>query len=227
MLYSSKSYALALKGDRVLFNRLLKYLNPRPEDKILEVGCSRGFLTKWMQTFSEDTTGIDINAEAILHGVTSKLRTMDATRLEFSSETFDKIYSCHTIEHIPDLKKSFQEMERVLKPAGQIVLVYPAEPVRGIFAVRASSIMLKNPFHCREVHLHKLNPKEIQKIIEGSELKHLESHFSFFVTPQYFTLLGKVAPHDSPHDTGAGNPAYTNSPSGLANNRSAIRRTPA
>lgn len=201
MIYRSKAYALALKGDKLLFKNLLKYLNPQPEDEILEVGCSRGFLTKWMQNFSEDTIGIDINSEAILHGVTSKLRTMDATSLEFSSEAFDKIYSCHTIEHIPDLKKLFREMERVLRPGGKIVLVYPAEPVRGIFAMRASSIIFRNPFRCREVHLHKLNPKEIEKIIDGSELKHLESHFSFFVTPQYFTILEKLIKQNSAGNT--------------------------
>lgn len=191
MNYNSKIYALINKGDNLLFKKVVRYLQPKPEDKILEIGCSRGFLVKKMKSFSKSVTGIDINPEAISRGVTTNLRVMDATKLEFSSESFDKIYSCHTIEHIPDLEKLFSEIERVLKPGGRVVLVYPWELIRGLGAIPAALFIFKNPFRCREIHLHKLNPQKIKKIIKNSSLEHIESHFSLFTTPQYFTILKK------------------------------------
>ncbi len=190
--YNSRGYALINKPDSRLYQKVLKYLRPRPEDRILEIGCGRGFLTKKLQFFSKFTVGIDINPEAISAGVTQNLRTMDATKLEFPPESFDKIYSCHTIEHIPNLEKLFQEIERVLKPRGKVLLVYPWEIVRGMGAIGASLIFFKHPFCCRKIHLHKLSPKKLKKIIEDSQLKIIENHFSLLRTPQYFTILEKL-----------------------------------
>ena len=192
MIYRSKTYALVNKGDSDLFKKVLKYLNPQENEKILEIGCGRGFFTKKVQNFSKDTTGIDVNPEAISAGVTSNLKVMDATNFDFPSNYFDKIYSCHTIEHIPNLEKLFLEIERVLKPNGKAVLVYPWELIRGIGALGAALIIFKNPFKCQEIHLHKLNPQKIKEIIKGSKLEHVESHFSFFKTPQFFTVLRKI-----------------------------------
>lgn len=190
-IYNSKRYALINKGDNHLFKKVVEYLKPQLKDRILEIGCGRGFLTRRMQALAKDTMGIDINPEAVSAGVVPSLRVMDATKLEFPSESFDKIYSCHTIEHIPNLGKLFQEIERVLKPGGKILLVYPWELIRGMGAIGSSIIIFKNPFFCRRIHLHKLNPKKIKEIIKNYKLKHIESHFSLFRTPQYFTLLRK------------------------------------
>jgi len=190
-IYNSKKYASVNKKDKYLYRKVLDYLKPQKEDKILEIGCGRGFLTKEIQFFSKDTTGIDINPEAVSQGVAPNLRIMDATKLDFPSDYFDKIYSCHTIEHIPDLKELFKEIERVLKPGGKALLVYPWEAFRGIGAMGASLMIFKTPFHCRKIHLHKLNPQKIEKILESSQLYSLKSYFSFLITPQYFTILEK------------------------------------
>lgn len=192
MEYNSRQYALINKGDSLLFKKVVQYLQPQPEDEILEIGCGRGFLTKRMQKFSKSVIGIDVNPESISQGVTSNLKVMDATKLEFPSEFFNKIYSCHVIEHIPDLKKFFQEIEKVLKPNGTVVLVYPWELVRGMGAMGSSLIIFKNPLFCRKIHIHKLNPEKIKKIVKNFNLQHIESHFSLFKSPQYFTILKKT-----------------------------------
>lgn len=196
-IYDSKWYALSLREDRLLVKKILQLLNPQPEDTILEVGCSRGFLTRRIQHYSKNTLGIDINSEAISRGVTKNLVCMDTTKLGFPTNTFDKIYSCHAIEHIPDLEKALGEMARVLKTKGKLVLVYPAEPIRGIFAIRASILMFKNPFLGREIHVHKLSPKTIRKLAQTHHMRHVESHFSLLMSPQYSTVLQKRANNNS------------------------------
>lgn len=192
MQYTSKQYALINKGDDRLFKKVVKYLNPQLDDKILEIGCGRGFFSKKMKSFSKSVIGIDVNPEAISHAVTSNIELMDATKMNFPRENFDKIYSCHTIEHISDTKKLFSEIERVLKPGGKVFLVYPCELIRGVGAIGASFVIFKNPFSCRKIHLHKFNPQKIKKITKNSRLEHIESHFSFFKTLQYFTVLRKL-----------------------------------
>lgn len=189
--YNSKDYALANRRDQYLYDKVIQYLTPKENEMILEIGCGRGFLTRRIQSIAKETIGIDINPEAISNGVAFNLKVMDAVKLDFPDESFDKIYSCHTIEHVPDTKKLFREMERVLKPGGKVLLVYPFEIIRGIGAMGASWVIFKNPFYCRKIHLYKFNPREIKRIIQDSKLEHIESHFSLFKSPQYFTILKK------------------------------------
>ncbi|MCH7604823.1 class I SAM-dependent methyltransferase [Patescibacteria group bacterium] len=193
MKYDSKKYALSSYFDSLLFRTIKKYLQLQKDDKVLEVGCNRGRLVEKMRDAEAQAQGVDVNPEAIRHGVSENIQVMDATDLQFPKESFHKIYSVHTIEHILNAKKALQEMERVLKPGGKIVLIYPAEPgfLRGLFALKSAILVYKNPFLAREIHIHNLNPKKIQELIRGTQLKHIESHFPIVWYPQYLTVLEK------------------------------------
>jgi len=179
-----------LRIETMFFPMVIKYLFPQKEDRILEIGCNRGRLAQKVQKLAPQTYGIDLNKKAIDLGVTLNLQAMDATNLDFPDASFDKIYSVHTIEHVPNLKKVFSEMARVLKKNGRILLVYPAEPIRGLFAVSSSLLLGRNP---RQIHLHRLWPKKIiNEFIQGTTLRHVESKYAFFpFPPQYLTVLVK------------------------------------
>lgn len=191
MSYTSKLYAFLQPANPTYFGRVRKYLDPKPQEKILEIGCGRGHTVKKVQRIAPYTFGIDLNSKAIQNGVAKNLQVMNAESLEFQDNTFDKIYSFHTIEHIPNIAKALNEMIRVLKPGGKIMLVYPAEPVRGMFAMFAAAVLLKNPFRAREIHLHKLSPATIQQLIPGVPFEHVKSYFSAFWSPEFRTILRK------------------------------------
>lgn len=191
MNYDSKAYALINREDKKHIQEVLQYLSPQKEDKILEIGCGRGFTVKKIQEICPQTYGVDINPNSIEKGVAKNLQVMDAQQLAFDNENFDKVYSFHTIEHVPNPQKMLSEIERIVRPGGKVLLVYPAEPVRGLFSIPAATILFKNPFRTREIHLHKLNPKCIQEFLMNSKLRHVQSKFSLFSSPQYFTVLQK------------------------------------
>jgi len=193
MNYNSKTYALLKREHKNHFKEVVKFLNPREEDRILEIGCARGAVVRAMQDIAPETYGIDVNKEAIQRGLTRNLTVMSADKLQFENERFDKVYSFHTIEHIPQLQNVLHEIERILKPGGKALLVYPAEPIRGIFAIVASFVMFSHPFKARQIHVHKLTPKKIQQLILRTALEHKESRFSFFKGPEFFTVLIKQA----------------------------------
>lgn len=50
----------------------------------------------------------------------------DARTLSLPPESIDRIFSLHTLEHIPDVKESFKEFYRVLKPGGKAYIIVPA-----------------------------------------------------------------------------------------------------
>src|SRR3989338_1180070 len=190
MDYASKLYTFCLLHyDTTNLPALVEYLQPRQGEKILEIGCNRGRLLKKIVDLGTKAFGIDVNPYAIENrtaGVETAL--MDATQLTFPGASFDKIYSLHVIEHIPNLKKAFEEMARVLRPGGRIVLFYPAEPIRGLFAIPSALVMWKNPL---DIHVNKLNPRKIAAMASSLGLEHVESHFPVRFTHQYVTVLQK------------------------------------
>ena len=195
MDYQSRQYALMnsdIEVDRHL-RRVNRFLTPRTSDRILEIGCGRGFLTREVQRLAPATIGTDLNAEAVANGVTGGLRVMDARALDFADATFDKIYSFHAIEHIPDLAGVFAEMDRVLKPGGRVLLVYPAEPIRGLYVVPTAMILFGNPFRARDIHIHKLSPAALRPFLAGTSLWPVLNTLQLLLTPQFVTVLKKSA----------------------------------
>jgi ubiquinone/menaquinone biosynthesis C-methylase UbiE len=195
MDYRSRRYALLNSPIEVNrhVRRVERYLRPRAADRVLEIGCGRGFLTRQIQRIAPATTGIDLNPQAISNAVTGDLRNMDARALAFPNAVFDKIYSFHAIEHIPDLGRAFAEMDRVLKPGGRVLLVYPAEPIRGLYVVPTALLIFGNPLRARDLHVHKLSPRTLLPFLAGTSLRVVRSKLQFLLTPQFITVLRK--PH--------------------------------
>ena len=188
-MYQSALYAF-LRIETPFFELVKKYLSPSRKDRILEIGCNRGRLVRKIQGIAPQALGIDINKKAINSGLTGNLFAMDATRLDFPDASFDKIYSAHTIEHIPDLVRALKEMARVLKKGGKLFLIYPAEPIRGLFCLLSSLLLWQNPLN---IHVHKLSPQRLLKeFVPQAQFLHVESTLSLSWGPQYLTLLERI-----------------------------------
>lgn len=195
MDYQSRKYALLnsdIEVDRHL-RRVRRFLAPKTNDRILEIGCGRGFLTREVQRIAPATIGTDLNAEAVANAVTGGLHVMDARALDFPDATFDKIYSFHAIEHIPNLAGAFAEMDRVLKPGGRVLLVYPAEPIRGLYVIPTAMILFGNPLRARDIHIHKLSPAALRPFLAGTSLWPVTNKLQLLLTPQFVTVLKKAA----------------------------------
>jgi ubiquinone/menaquinone biosynthesis C-methylase UbiE len=196
MSYRSRKYAMLNKPieiDRHL-ERVRRYLDPRRNDHVLEIGCSRGFLIQRVRSeLAPSTIGVDLNPEAITNAITDGLSVMDAQSLAFEDESFDKLYSFHCIEHIPDLPRALREIDRVLKPGGRALLVYPAEPIRGLYVVPTAIILFGNALRAREIHLHKLWPRKIERMLTRTSLTVTATGLDLLLTPQFITVLEKSA----------------------------------
>lgn len=194
--YDSENYAMLNRPIETARHakRIDRYLRPRAGQRLLEVGCGRGWLTQHMQERYPSTYGIDVNPRSIAHGVARNLAVMDAVDLRYDDEQFDHVYSFHAIEHIVDAEAALREMRRVLVPGGRILLVYPAEPIRGLYAMPGAWIGFGNPFLARQLHVHKFTPTRIGRLAATCGLGHVESALDFFITPQFMTVLEK-SPH--------------------------------
>lgn len=100
-------------------------------NKVLEVGVGRGdFLSVLVDCFDTDThyTGIDTEqshldmASEIFKDKNVELHVMNGERMAFGSNVFDIAFISNTLHHLPDPKKVLEEMKRVVKPGGYIVV---------------------------------------------------------------------------------------------------------
>lgn len=192
--YDSENYAMLNRPIETGRHgrRIRRFLRPAPSDRLLEVGCGRGWLTQHVQRFCPATYGVDVNPRSIAHGVTEQLALMDAVDLRYDDEQFDHVYSFHAIEHIVDAAAALREMRRVLAPAGRILLVYPAEPVRGLYAMPGAWIGFGNPLLARRLHVHRFTPARMARLAADCGLLQVESRLDFLITPQFVSVLAKA-----------------------------------
>ncbi len=99
---------------------IIKHFNLSKGQKVLDVGCAKGFLVKDLFDLGIDATGVDISNYAIensLPEIKNRLFLKSADNLEFSDDKFDAVISINTIHNLDrdDCKKSILEMMRVVK----------------------------------------------------------------------------------------------------------------
>jgi SAM-dependent methyltransferase len=101
---------------------MAKHYGIKPGDKILDVGCGKGFLlfdfTKVVP--GVEVCGLDISEYAIDNSkeeIKDRIQVGNATKLPFEDQSFDFVYSITTLHnlHCYDLDKALREIERVGK----------------------------------------------------------------------------------------------------------------
>jgi len=196
MNYNSEAYARYEDSHSGFWNeirgrKVLEMLKPEANDRILEIGCNTGWLVRKIMDYSKDVVGIDVNSAGIEIANMQNLICMDAANMGFSDNSFDKIVCLHTIEHVQEINRAFEEMSRVLKPSGSIILIYPFEIIRGMCAIGGALAMCSSVLKSRELHINKLSPRKINKLIAGNGLRPKGSMMFMDPWPAYLTMLEK------------------------------------
>ncbi len=185
------------------------------DKKILDFGTGEGV---WLNQFakiagSDNVFGSDIDAASIekakgqFKGPSENIKVAAGENLPFPSEYFDVVFSNEVLEHVEDDKQAVNEMLRVLKPGGKIVLFTPNRGwpfethgafIRGKYywgnvpflPWMPKSIRVKFAPHVRNysnVELLKLFPKESTRIVQH---KHIFPGFDGMVRRLRF--IGRV-----------------------------------
>ena len=103
--------------------------------KILDVGCGIGGATRRLASKcvgpDSQVTGITLSSKQAARATAlaerqvipnADFQVMDALAMTFEDDTFDMVWACESGEHMPDKKKYVDEMVRVLKPGGTLVI---------------------------------------------------------------------------------------------------------
>lgn len=112
---------------------------------VLDLGCGTGYGTARVSRKCASICGVDISDEAIIYAaqkyhasnlIFRTIRKIEDERLPFADAAFDVILSFQVIEHITDTKIYLEEIRRLLRPGGIVILATPDRSTRLLPAQR-------------------------------------------------------------------------------------------
>lgn len=209
-------------GERIIVNRrsksganylrhiaAYKFAAQFVKDKIvLDDGCGSGYGSYYLITNgAEKVIGVDAAEEAVLYArdryifENLEFQSCDATQLAFDDRIFDTTISFQVIEHIREMDKFLDEIVRVLKDSGVVLISTPNKRTYS-----PNTAVPENPFHVKELYLDEFDEllkrhfgkvemwgvsqsaeaEKFQKAISTSTFKHIGNlirkiHLSFIL----------------------------------------------
>lgn len=110
---------------------VLENLELKPGMKILDIGCGRGFYERAVVELfpSVEIIGVDVNKKYLPKWKHPRaiFQQAEASSLPFVKASFDRIICSEVLEHVKDDLKVLEEMERVLKIGGKVLVTVPVK----------------------------------------------------------------------------------------------------
>jgi len=145
----------------------MKFAQLKDNSVILDVGSREGYLLKTIRKFNKSCKcyGIENNPKVLKKIENCDIRLADATHMPFEAEFFDIVFVLSVLEHIEELENTLNEIQRILKPEGIVILSGPTESWFYKF--------------CRVLYRRKLEHEEHVHTIYGIEKKFEANGFQF------------------------------------------------
>lgn len=162
--FSTEVTSSKIKSDNPVHQRLLfGYFSAKDyiQGDVLEIGCGIGRGLEIVVKKSRSYTGIDKNKKLIKEQIqkfpeNSFIHGKVPPLIEIDNKSFDTVISFHVIEHIQKDLLFIEEIYRVLRPNGILIISTPNKKKTNI----------KNPWHIREY-----TPEELLTLFTKDQFK--------------------------------------------------------
>jgi 2-polyprenyl-3-methyl-5-hydroxy-6-metoxy-1,4-benzoquinol methylase len=143
--------------------------------KLLEIGCSTGFMLEAAQERNWKATGIELNPSAVAFGHQRGLEIMDQPleAIDFGSEQFSAIAMYDVIEHLVNPGEILDQVHKLLLSGGMIFIYVPN--------LQSASTELLGTEHAHFIwpthHLTYFTPATLKQFLRnyGFEMVHWET----------------------------------------------------
>ncbi|MGE0213474.1 MAG: trans-aconitate 2-methyltransferase [Parvibaculaceae bacterium] len=120
--WSAESYGMHARFVSDLADAVLEWLAPEPGERILDLGCGDGALTKAIAEAGATVVGVDGSRDMLeaarAQGIDARL--MDGEALTFEKE-FDAVFSNAALHWMTRPERVIESVARALKPGGRFV----------------------------------------------------------------------------------------------------------
>jgi ubiquinone/menaquinone biosynthesis C-methylase UbiE len=176
----------------------LRWLNPGPDERVLDAACGRGFVLNFLREVSEcSLVGQDLEYQYVrlAHGQLARravrLLNGDLCHLPFPDHAFDKVILAEVLEHLPDDRAGLAEAVRVTRPGGMIVISVPNanypfcwDPINKTLETVFGTHIAKGPLAgIWALHVRLYALEEVEALIEDTGLQIEETrllvHYCF------------------------------------------------
>jgi len=146
-------YERRTRWTRMRLANVRELVDPRPGERVLDVGCAAGSMAHFLSTFGCDAVGMDSAptsiaiARELYPEITFELA--DCSDMPFPAASFDKVVAADLTEHLDDetLEGMFRDSFRVLRRGGTLSIHTP-NPRHFIERLKEREILLaQNPTH--------------------------------------------------------------------------------
>lgn len=163
-----------------------------PYDKILEIGCGKGNMTNYLTEQGYDIIGTDVNKDRIDFAIkkypNTRFMYMDGENIIYDNNKFDVVLSFDVIEHIPNIKKHFQEVNRILKKDGKYIIVTPNKIVNVPYEIYSKKSLTK----WKNYHMSVQTKKSLKKLGRETgfnvEIKRIKEYDKYIDNKLIFPL---------------------------------------
>lgn len=167
-------------------------LKDRSFKNCLDVGCASGYMISEIAKAYPNASyyGVDVYKKAIEYAKKTypsiRFFHADAQALPFDTNSFDLILFYETVEHIEDPRRALEELKRVLKKKGTVIVAMDS----GSFLFRLIWFFWEKTSGrvWQGAHLHPFHHAQLEKLIQkvgfrivGKKFSHLGMEVIFMV----------------------------------------------
>ena len=113
-------------------SRRREFLDACRGRKVLEVGCGIAVDGRFLSENGVDYQAVDLSLQSLKladehfhqNDLRRRFANADATRLPFQDGTFDVVFSIGVLHHVPDTQAACREVARVLRPGGELRVMF-------------------------------------------------------------------------------------------------------
>ncbi len=180
--YESDDYISHTDGKRSLFEKVYHFIKRKAiRDKVslitklqpqkgmlLDIGAGTGDFLQEANNQNWNCTGIEPSEKAKSIAITKGV-SFAADLASLENHSFDVITMWHVLEHVPDLEKQIQELKRLLKPNGTIVIAVPnykSFDAQHYGKFWAAYDVPRHLWHFSKIAIEKLVARENMKLIK-------------------------------------------------------------
>ena len=165
------------------FALLQKSLIIDAQDQILDLGCAQGLLSYLLKQKGGYWVHADLDWTNLLSArplLEKNLIQTDSHSLPLASAAFTKVLCLDYLEHVDDDEQCLQEINRVLRPQGQLILAVPQTgPFFLLHRLRSwLGLKLEDYGHKREGY--RLNQLQDKLARHGFKVSHYSTFAKFF-----------------------------------------------
>ncbi len=170
--------------------KALRLLDVQADDFLVDIGCGEGYLTLPLAQRARHSIGFDlalsglrvIQAQTVYQPERLGLATCEADKIPLPTGHANKLICNHVLEHVLDDDAILQEMWRVVKPGGLILIGVPlALAPQTKFLIRLRRLLLPG---ARKLQLETAVPGQLVP-----ELIGIRSHIRFYDLDSLCALL--------------------------------------